>query len=352
MKRFALLFLILILLLSMALPTYAAGTAFSDQDEIRHESAVAVLTDLGLISGFSDGSFQPAEPIKREQIAKLIALLCTDEIPQTQYVDFADVETTSWAIPYIAYCEQRGIIVGSNGLFRPKDNVTAQELAKMLLVVLGFDAERYTGREWAANVMSDAEKCRLYHGLSGSNTREICRDDACRMILNALQSSAIVGFDGEDAIFALDDLMNVQTFMEYRYGVQRYSGMLAANEEGSLIGKGKLEEGQTKLLGLKTFEVSSDASLLGQMVAVYLKDGEVIGLPCVVPEQTSECFEQLADLQKLMDIAGFSISEDALFFLNAKKTTAQVLEKLPSAYTVTVYDHDGDLCYDVVMVKT
>ena len=30
------------------------------------------------------------------------------------------------------------------------DNVTAQELAKMLLAAVGFDASRYTGAGWAA----------------------------------------------------------------------------------------------------------------------------------------------------------------------------------------------------------
>ena len=42
-----------------------------------------MLYDLGLISGYADGSFGPQNPIRREEVAKLMALLREAE-PQAQ----------------------------------------------------------------------------------------------------------------------------------------------------------------------------------------------------------------------------------------------------------------------------
>ena len=139
-RRTACLVLCVCLLLSLALPVGASdGAEFSDRGEIRNVGAVQMLVDLGLISGYSDGSFRPASYITREEVAKLIAILCTENPQAPADVYFYDAQN-SWALTYIGYCAGEGIIGGDGlGSFRPKDNVTAQELAKMLLVVTGSD---------------------------------------------------------------------------------------------------------------------------------------------------------------------------------------------------------------------
>ena len=136
-RRTACLVLCVCLLLCLALPVGASdGAEFSDRGEIRNVGAVQMLVDLGLISGYSDGSFRPASYITREEVAKLIAILCTENPQAPADVYFYDAQN-SWALTYIGYCAGQGIIAGDGmGSFRPKDNVTAQELAKMLLVNL------------------------------------------------------------------------------------------------------------------------------------------------------------------------------------------------------------------------
>lgn len=85
-RRTACLVLCVCLLLCLALPVGASdGAEFSDRGEIRNVGAVQMLVDLGLISGYSDGSFRPASYITREEVAKLIAILCTEnpQAPRT-----------------------------------------------------------------------------------------------------------------------------------------------------------------------------------------------------------------------------------------------------------------------------
>ena len=65
-----------VLTLTLMLPCAAADFAgFTDQQEIKNNNAVRMLYDLGLISGYADGSFGPQNPIRREEVAKLMALL-------------------------------------------------------------------------------------------------------------------------------------------------------------------------------------------------------------------------------------------------------------------------------------
>ena len=145
-RRIACLLICVCLLLCMALPAGAQdeGAAFTDRGRIRNVGAVQMLVDLGLISGYSDGSFRPASYITREEVAKLIAILCTENPQAPADVYFYDAQN-SWALSYIGYCAGQGIIAGDGmGSFRPKDNVTAQELAKMLLVALGYNT-KYEG---------------------------------------------------------------------------------------------------------------------------------------------------------------------------------------------------------------
>ena len=144
MKRFYTWVLALLLAAACVLPAAAAPMQrqdFSDQAEIQNPGAVRMLVDLGLISGYTDGSFRPDAPVTREEIAKVIALLCTDAPQAANTAIFQDTQG-SWGNTFICFCAERGILTGDGqGTFRPKDNVTAREMAKMLLVVRGEDAE-------------------------------------------------------------------------------------------------------------------------------------------------------------------------------------------------------------------
>ena len=79
-RRIACLLICVCLLLCMALPASAQdeGAAFTDRGRIRNVGAVQMLVDLGLISGYDDGTFRPGNFITREEVAKLVAILCTE----------------------------------------------------------------------------------------------------------------------------------------------------------------------------------------------------------------------------------------------------------------------------------
>ena len=132
-----------------------AGAAFTDSADIKVDTEVVdTLVSLGVVNGYDDGSFKPNGTVTRAEMAKMIYVLRTGNSDASAYNDdktsFTDIGS-HWARGYIKYCQSLGIIAGkSNTKFCPNDKVTAQEAAKMLLVTLGYNAEKagLTGAGW------------------------------------------------------------------------------------------------------------------------------------------------------------------------------------------------------------
>ena len=176
-----------------------AGAAFSDQSKIKNTEAVDACTALNIIGGYPDGSFKPEGNITRAEVTKMICValnggkepnLATNATPT-----FSDVRTnanSAWAEGYIESCYAQGIVSGvGGGKFAPAGNVTATQMAKMLLVALGYNAdnEGFTGNAWATNVNVRASQKGLYEDLENIDVNAaLTRDNAAQMIWNALNA--------------------------------------------------------------------------------------------------------------------------------------------------------------------
>jgi len=193
--------LAVVMAMSLMTGAFAAETYsdLTDADEITHKEAVALMVDLGVISGKPDGSYAPAEPVDRATMAKLITVLSFGgDVDQTAFegtvTPLTDIDS-SWAEGYIKYCYAQGIIAGRGaGIFAPTDNVTVAEAAKMMLVALGYKADKsgYTGDQWAVNSVKDAKLAGLLEDITAKSTDKLTRDDAAQMMFNALWANQVV----------------------------------------------------------------------------------------------------------------------------------------------------------------
>ena len=74
MKKF--LSLVLTLALALSLVTVSAGaTDFEDDGDITYQEAIDVIAGLGIVDGYSDGTFGPDEVLTRGAAAKIICNL-------------------------------------------------------------------------------------------------------------------------------------------------------------------------------------------------------------------------------------------------------------------------------------
>lgn len=220
--------------------TMFAGAAFTDQADIKVDADVVdTLVSLGIIEGFEDGSFQPNATVTRAQMAKMIYVLRTGKSDASAYNDdktsFTDIGS-HWARGYIKYCQSLGIIAGkSNTIFAPNATVTAQEAAKMLLVTLGYDANKagLVGAGWAAKTNALADENGLLEDVNTSFTGPCPRQYAAQLIYNAIDTPTVVWRDDAYTNTNYSDGDN-KTIGEKYMGLHSVEGILTsfAKEDG------------------------------------------------------------------------------------------------------------------------
>ena len=198
MKKF--LSLVLALTMALSLVTVSAGaTDFDDDGDITYQEAVTVIAGMGIVDGYSDGTFGPDEALTRGAAAKIICNLIlgptTADALSASSAPFVDVPTTNTFAGYITYCSQQGIISGyADGTFRPTDTLSGNAFMKMLLGALGYDSERegYTGANWTVNVIKQAVGIELNDGNDDFvGSQAVTRQEACLYAFNTLKATMV-----------------------------------------------------------------------------------------------------------------------------------------------------------------
>ena len=173
--------------------TVCAGAAFTDQSDIKVDSRVIdTLVEKNVIKGYENGLFQPNKTVSRAEMAKMIYVLRTGNSDASAYnndkTSFTDVNG-HWAAGFIKYCQSVGIIAGQSATkFAPDQTVTAQEAAKMLLVTLGYDANKagLVGINWASKTNALADENGLLEDVNTSFTAACPRQYAAQLIYNTI----------------------------------------------------------------------------------------------------------------------------------------------------------------------
>ena len=200
MKKF--LSLVLALVMTMSLVTISAGAKdFTDADKVNYDEAIAVLSAVKVIDGYTDGSFKPQTPLNRGQAAKIICNLVLGPTTAAELsatvAPFSDVPANNIFAGYITYCANEGIICGyGDGTFRPTGSLTGYAFMKMLLGALGYDAdiEGYNNPgSFGIQVAKQAIGIGLNKGLKDTfdGNKTVTREEACLYALNTLKATMV-----------------------------------------------------------------------------------------------------------------------------------------------------------------
>ena len=284
-----------------------AGAAFTDSADIKVDADVVdTLVSLGIVEGFEDGSFQPNGTVTRAQMAKMIYVLRTGNSDASAYNDekssFTDING-HWARGYIKYCQSLGIIAGkSNTKFVPNEKVSAQEAAKMLLVTLGYNAQKagLVGTGWASKTNALADENGLLDDVNTSFTAACPRQYAAQLIYNAIDAKTVVWRDDAYTNQTAAGTDN-KTIGEKYMGLNTAEGVMASfqKEDGKstytmdlekITKKNGTESAKDKYFDDLTFtKIAKDfTSLKNQKVKVLYKGtDEVYGVFALAEDNTS-----------------------------------------------------------------
>lgn len=196
MKQFFSILLAVSLVCASFLTAFAAEDIVvpSDVKGMPYETAVSALIKDGVISGYPDGTFQPANTINRAEAC--VAIVKSTKVPHSDLAasadsGFTDLSGYGWAKEYINYGVKQEIIKGyPDGSFRPAAPVTKNEISAMLIHSLGYPASSLTG-PWPSNYYTKAMELGLYQSLDVPKTaadadRPATRADVAVMIYNAV----------------------------------------------------------------------------------------------------------------------------------------------------------------------
>ena len=368
--------LALVLAFACAFTMFAGAASFTDESDIQAMDAVNMLTALGVIEGYEDGSFQPDGTVTRAEMAKMIFVVRNNTIDDAAYEDvtsnLTDI-TNHWAKGYIKFCESQGIIAGKgNGIFDPDAPVTGTEAAKMLLVLAGYEPSKagLEGTNWATNTLRYAGAAGILDDVSSGLEAGLPRQYAAQMIANTLEATRVKwSADSE----SFDDVLNggIKETVGYAYmdlctdigvlvSISGDSADIILSRSDDADNFHKIKDGYQ----VSFSKIATDYSdLFGQKVKVMFKDGKtnnVLGVYAVADNTVATANQKdiEVDAGKLkIDGVKYTLESNGVaVYINGDPEDVNYkagdFEKSRSANVLTFIDSDGNNKIDTACIKT
>ncbi|MBU0981236.1 S-layer homology domain-containing protein [Patescibacteria group bacterium] len=115
-------------------------TDLSRADE--NYTAVSYLFKKGTVQGYPDGTFQPTKTVTRVEALKFIFSGMDKDLVDNANLYFRDTVSTEWYAPFIATAQSLGIVEGySDGTFKPSQGVNRVEFLKMLFSTIDLEID-------------------------------------------------------------------------------------------------------------------------------------------------------------------------------------------------------------------
>ncbi|MCI9626773.1 MAG: hypothetical protein HFI90_08315 [Clostridia bacterium] len=139
------------------------------------QKEISEMVEKGIVKGVSADSLGLGNATTRAEFAAmLVRALGLPETPQQGA--FSDVPTDAWYAGALAAAKEAGILQGADGKANPEDNISREEMAKMLAAVCagrGIEAagemkaftDSGTVSEWARQGVTDSVKMGLMNGM-------------------------------------------------------------------------------------------------------------------------------------------------------------------------------------------
>jgi len=292
MKSFKKLFALVLVVAMFASFGIGATAAFTDAADIDNTAAVQLISDLGVMTGYPDGSFKPDGNITRAEMAKIIVALkygaaSANALQGTYTVTgFTDVKPDFWAAAYIGICKNTGVINGvTPTTFNPAGNVKVVDAVKMILATLGYGkANEYVGATYTTAVLLDGLNAGILTGDENLNAFAT-RDQIAAFVKTAIYAT-LQTYDKDSGTYSPVADTAKDTIGEKTFNLSSKTGVVVGNAAYDLVDGivNLADQSATKVWvdanGNNTFDANevfaynfvSDASLIGENVTVYYKN--------------------------------------------------------------------------------
>lgn len=271
MKKIISLFLSLLLVLTCVCSTYAASTATFTQ--------VEVLTDLGIVKGYEDGTFKPDAVITRAEVVAIINRVqgLSDAAKAASGVSiYSDVKATDWFAGDVNLATQMGVISGDgDGTFRPNDQVKYEEAVKMIVAALGYNKE-YVLKQggWPTGYLVIATQNDITKGLSVTAGEPALRGTVAKLVYQALTAPMMVLSTYDDDGKATYKADPNSTLLGNKLNVAKITGYISANNVSSLNG---VETDEADKVKIEALEIIGKKDIVEKNAEYITKENFALG---------------------------------------------------------------------------
>jgi hypothetical protein len=228
-----------VLILALVLGSFSFAFGLSDIADSNNSEAITVANDLGIVKGFPDGTFKPDQAVNRAEFAAMITrALAIPESALAAYTStsFKDTAGYGWAVPYLAFCESKGIMLGDGmGNAMPGRTINVNEAITMAVRTIGYteNSAMLVGN-WPSNYVTLAQTLRLYDDVAA--TTLISRESAAQVIYNSLKVPLVtVNADGETKTVRNSDNTADMTLLTAGLGCEASKDGIINNTSSTLI---------------------------------------------------------------------------------------------------------------------
>lgn len=278
-----------LLVMAMMVSSVAFAATFSDvsSDKNYYES-VSVLSALGIINGYNDGTFGPEKNVTRAEFsAMLMRALASGGVgdPDPAGMPFVDLGGATWAISDIRTAYDLGIINGmSETTFEPNSNVTYEQALKMVVCALNYGEHALqmqstmpAGMPWYSGYMQVAGDLGLVDGVNYVLGQPAKRWEIAQIIYNAFDVYLLKKVE-----MSTGEVMYQQTsdtILNSKLNVARSHGEILADGSSTLAADGSVarngyaliyESGSGKTVTYAKNGVGLDG-LLGKSIEFFYK---------------------------------------------------------------------------------
>ena len=222
MKKF--ISLIIVVLIITTLTSIASAKTFSDVTGTKYADSVDLLTNLGIVDGYTDGKYKPNNKVTRAEMAKLIIVALGKDSTAASLkgkTNFSDVKEDSWATGYINCAVSIEIIKGyTDGTFKPNQTVTYVEASTMLLRALNYTKE-LESETYPTGYMRKANSAGILDNVTANSSSDgAIRGNVAIMLVNTLKGGVrkIVATTSKGGVEYGDGLPLIESsFPDYKF---------------------------------------------------------------------------------------------------------------------------------------
>ena len=230
----------LVAVFAMLVSSVAFAGTFGDVAETdNYAKAIELLYDLEIVTGDdNDGDgvmdFRPEDTITRAEVTALIARIQGLDVVAQAATEFEDVAADHWASGYIAQAANQGIVNGyGDGNFGPEDNVTYEQMVKMLMCTLGYEPFAADAGGFPTGYITAATRYGVLDDVVGGGIGvEASRGMVAQMIYNAINTPLMDPVTyGADKEYGIYDGVNykLMTLLTRDLKMIKFTGIVTAN---------------------------------------------------------------------------------------------------------------------------